>query len=146
MDINQLERRLENSFRGENMFDTQIFDKHSGDWERKFIALEQQINNIEYKFCNTQKSEDFDTLGYRTHQIDRADLKILETKIDEKLDNLVTNLSDLTKKFSSRSKKYETKFQTLENHFANALLEKARKNRDASVRKWLQCLNIYLPH
>lgn len=135
MDINQLERRLDNSFRGENIFDTQIFDKQSGDWEHRFIALEQQINNIEYKFCNIQKLEDFETLGYKTHQIDRADLKILESKIDEKLDNLVTNLSDLTKKFSSRSKKYETKFQTLENYVANALLDKARRVRNMDVSK-----------
>lgn len=86
----------------------------------------------------TQKSygtSDLDNL--RSPIIDRADLRILENKLNERIDKLVCNLSNLTQKVTLRHKKLETKLKTFENTVSNTLLSRTKhiKNKSVSTRR-----------
>ena len=105
--------------------------------DNKFIQIEKQINSWELRFWNTEGSDIRERYSSNEHLknllVDRADLKILEARVDEKLERLVQNISDLTKKVGLNNKNLKFNLKTLENTIANTLLSKAKKFRNRTV-------------
>jgi len=107
----------ESNFTSQN----QIWEGWMREYDNKFIQIEKQINSWELRFWNTEGSDIREMYSSNEHLknllVDRADLKILEARVDEKLENLVQNISDLTKKVGLNNKNLKFNLKTLENCF-----------------------------